>query len=506
MTSNYITAKIRRNELQTEKLINKFRFAISLFYMLMTSLFAALKSGGDGGVFTAFSLIPNSLLFLFSVFLFIYLRDRKSVNNLFKYICVIMDITIISAGVYIGCSFPKLDPPIPYLSIWALFYGLFIILGAFRYSARCANFSGIYSGACYLTVILLKAGSFDFPYYFTLDDKTVTVSFPVFYEFFRVIAMVVTGVITGIACKRNLHLFSVMTETQSAASKAASKTMEQTSDMANTIRKSTDEILHSSNQTLLTANNQAASIHEIEATINEGTQIAAEIADKTSNVASIASKTKTDAVHGFGVLKQNVGQMEEIKDKNDSVISGIISLSDKIIKIRDIIETIDSITDQTKVIAFNASLEAASAKEFGARFSIVSSEVNRLADDIAELTKEIRKQADDMQASSASLIISGKESVKKINEGNNLIKELENIFYEIKAGAQETSEQAQIITVSTQKQRRSSEQINIAIVDISKGLSSFIQSTKAASFCAQELTKMISELDALLAKKKGFGA
>jgi len=506
MNNNYILAKIRREELQTEKLINKFRLALALFYILLTVLFEAVKNGKDGGAFTAYSIIPNSLLLLFSVFFVLYLRDRKYINNYFKYACAAIDITVISVSIYIGCSFPELDPPVSHLSIWALFYFVFIILGAFRYSARCAIFSGVYSGLCFLLIILLKANTFDFPYYFTLNNKTINVYFPVYNEFFRVIAMVVTGFITGIACKRHLHLFSLTLETQSAAAKAASKTMEQTSDITNTIRKSADEIINSSNQTFLTANNQAASVNEIEATVNESVLIAADIAEKTSNVASIASKTKTDAVHGFSVLKQNIEQLDEIKNKNDGVIDGIISLSEKIVKIRDIIETINSITDQTKVIAFNASLEAASAKEFGARFSIVSSEVNRLADDIAALTKEIREQADDMQDSSSALIISGKESVKKINEGNNLIKELENIFNEIKAGAQETSEQAQDITTSTQKQRKSTEQINIAIASISKGLSSFIQSTKSASSCAEELAKIISELDALLSKKKGIEA
>jgi methyl-accepting chemotaxis protein len=500
--NNYIFARIKRDELQTEKLINKFRFAVALFYIFITALFAIVKNIKGGDTFTAYSIIPNCLLLLFSVFLFIYLQNKKAVNALFKYICVVIDLTLISVSIFIGCSFPELDPPVFYLSIWALFYCLFIILGVFRYSVRCANFSGIYAGVCYLIVVLIKVNTFDFPYYFSFNDKTINVNFPVINEIFRVVAMVVTGFITGIACKRHIHSFSDMIEAQSAAAKAAAKTMEQTHDMAEIIRKSTDEILLSSKQSSVTANNQAVSIQEIEATIKEESQIAADIADKTSSVATIALKTETDVGHGFNVLKQNIEQLEDIKNKNDNVISGIVSLGNKIIKIHDIIETINNITDQTKVIAFNASLEAASAKEFGVRFSLVSSEVNRLADDIADLTKEIRKQAEDMQAFSSSLIDSGKESVKKITEGNNLIKELENIFYEIKSGAEKTSQQAQIITVSTEKQLKSTEQINTAIIDIAKGLVGFTQSTKAASSCAEELKKIIIELDSLLAQKR----
>jgi methyl-accepting chemotaxis protein len=175
-----------------------------------------------------------------------------------------------------------------------------------------------------------------------------------------------------------------------------------------------------------------------------------------------------------------------------------VSLGNKISKIRDIIKTINAITDQTKVIAFNAALEAASAGEHGKRFSVVASEVNRLAGDITSLTKQIRGQVEEIQNSSSTLVVSSEESADKINEGNNLIKELEDIFREIRSGAEITANQAQTITISTQKQQKSAEQINTAITDISRGLSSFLQSTRVATSSAEDLTEFMKKLDELL--------
>jgi methyl-accepting chemotaxis protein len=235
--------------------------------------------------------------------------------------------------------------------------------------------------------------------------------------------------------------------------------------------------------------------------MHENTQIAGEIADKTGSVANVASKMENDVIHGFSVLENNIKQLEDIKKKNDGVIAGIIALGNKITKIRDIIKSINTITDQTKVIAFNAALEAASAGDRGKRFSVVASEVNRLADDIAALTKQIREQIEEIQNSSSSLIISSEESADKIMEGNNLIKELEDIFREIRSGAEITANQAQMITVSTQRQQKSTEQINIAIADISGGLGNFLRSTEIAVASAEGLTQMIDELEDLLNKK-----
>jgi len=111
---------------------------------------------------------------------------------------------------------------------------------------------------------------------------------------------------------------------------------------------------------------------------------------------------------------------------------------------------------------------------------------------------QIREQVEEIQNSSSSLIISSEESTDKIMEGNNLIKELDNIFREIRSGAEATSNQAQTITLSTQKQLKSTEQINSAISDISRGLTNFIQSTRIASSSAEELTEIIQELDVIL--------
>lgn len=179
-------------------------------------------------------------------------------------------------------------------------------------------------------------------------------------------------------------------------------------------------------------------------TINDN----ANIIEKTNSVAVIASKMEEDVLKGFQVLEKNVKKMTDIKEKNSGVINGIISLSNKVNKIRDIVRGINTITDQTKVIAFNAALEAASAGEMGKRFSVVAGEVNRLADNIAGLTRQIREQIEEILSSSSFLIVYSEEGSDSIAEGYKLIKDLEDVFMEIRAGAEITSNQAKAITVS----------------------------------------------------------
>jgi methyl-accepting chemotaxis protein len=503
MTDKERNEKIIRDEYEGEKLINKFRFCLAVIFILCIIVVSFLRKFNGLGHFPLRAYSFTGVFLLYSIFLYFYIKKRETLHLYFKYICVILDSFLISGAIWIGCTYPEISPPVTFLSIEALFYIVLIMAGSFRYSVPCAFFSGILSSICYMIVVIANGAVLDLPYTFVLGGKLIPATFPLYNESFRALAMIVAGFTAGLSCKRHLGLFNNMLESQALAAKSALTTVEQTRSLAKIIKGSTDDISIFSKEIFINANNQATSIHEIESTIKENTQIAGDISEKTSNVSGIASKMESDIIHGFSVLEHNISQLDDIKEKNDGVITSIINLGNKILKISDIIKSINTITDQTKVIAFNAGLEATSAGEHGKRFAVVANEVNRLADDIASLTMQIREQVEEIQNSSTSLIISSEESTDKIREGNNLIKELENIFIEIRTGAEITANQAQTITFSTQKQLKSTEQINLAISDLSKGLTNFIQSTRNASASAEELTEIIQELDVILTGEIG---
>ena len=292
-------------------------------------------------------------------------------------------------------------------------------------------------------------------------------------------------------------------ETQTARSaRDARDFRDTTTKLAAAVRESAGAVFLSGEENGVSGG-ESARMEEIENSIDENARIVAEIVNKTSSVSAIASKMEEDVLKGFAVLERNVKKMGEIKDKNSGTINGIVSLSNKVNKIRDIVRVINTITDQTKVIAFNAALEAASAGEAGKRFAVVAGEVNRLADDIAVLTRQIREQVEDIQSSSSSLIVYSEEGSDRISDGYRLIKDLEDIFKEIKSGAEITSNQARIITVSTQQQMKYSGQIHSAVTEVSQDLKNFIGAARTAALSAGNLTERTGELERFLADDSG---
>ncbi len=109
--------------------------------------------------------------------------------------------------------------------------------------------------------------------------------------------------------------------------------------------------------------------------------------------------------------------METIRHDNQHSLKEIVDLGGKSKEISKIMEIIDTVADQTKLIAFNAALEASSAGEAGKRFGVVAAEIRRLADSVTESTGEIAKKVGEIQESIGRLVITSEKGALGIEQG-----------------------------------------------------------------------------------------
>ncbi|MDR2733612.1 MAG: methyl-accepting chemotaxis protein [Spirochaetota bacterium] len=317
------------------------------------------------------------------------------------------------------------------------------------------------------------------------------------------ILFLILGIITGCAImlpglRSHKNRIAHFEQARDASGREEANFHRRCGQLAANIRESADTLCQSMQGVWDQGGDKSGSMDKIEDTIKENSRIAAEIMQKTASITTIASKMEEDVLHGFAVLGKNVKKMEDIKTKNSEIINGIISLGNKVSRIRDIVRVINTIIDQTKVIAFNAALEAAGAGETGKRFAVVSGEINRLAEDIDVLTRQIREQIEDIQSASSSLIIYSEEGSDRIAEGHKLIKDLEDIFKDIRSSAEIASSQTQTITASTESQVKSSEQISLKIGEAAKMLRSSLGADKKTALSVNSLTENIQELESYL--------
>lgn len=258
-------------------------------------------------------------------------------------------------------------------------------------------------------------------------------------------------------------------------------------EIAEKVTGSTQDLVVISEETTATALEQASSVKEILATMENSDDLSRTVSSKAGEVAVVASKTTADVESGFDTLRTNLEKMDEITEANMNTISGIKSLCEQIENIQEVVKIINGIADQTKIIAFNAELEAASAGDAGKNFHIVANEIRRLADSTMDSTKEIRSRIQEIQHASDNLIITSEGGTEKIHEGCELSNTLEEKFTNIRTSSEITAESSNEIKEIIEQQTTAFEQIVETLRQISAGVENSSSSTQAMTHAAEQL-------------------
>ena len=216
------------------------------------------------------------------------------------------------------------------------------------------------------------------------------------------------------------------------------------------------------------ASEQASSIAEISATIEEIKTTTQKMLEKSTKLSESSARTNTESEKGQQAIETMNESMEILQTKMDQISKTILGLNDKTQQISEITETVSDIARQSKMLALNASIEAAKAGESGKGFAVVAGEVKELAEKSQLSTERVQKILLDIRQSAEQAVLVTENGTKSVEENIHQVKLTGDIIASLGAVIEESSLASLQIVSAIREESIAMEQIDLSIKQVDK--------------------------------------
>lgn len=230
-----------------------------------------------------------------------------------------------------------------------------------------------------------------------------------------------------------------------------------------------------------------------------------EMSSTANEVAKLASNTSHDAQHSADAL-HNAEQLFERTVNEFKVVSlefaetrnQILAVAESSNKINGITDVIQSIAEQTNLLALNAAIEAARAGEQGRGFAVVADEVRSLAARTRTSTEEIKQLIQALQSQVTNTVNKIGSNTDKVNATLNEA----NLAYDKLAsatqGIQTITDSAYQVASAAEEQNQVTEHINQSITTIGEATNQIGNLTSTILLVSDKVDAIIHDIDAQL--------
>ncbi len=177
---------------------------------------------------------------------------------------------------------------------------------------------------------------------------------------------------------------------------------------------SSAEISAASRQMLSGLKDQTLKVESSTTAVTELSASIQQVAGNAAQATDVAEQSSTAVVSA-------VSRMEQIRSAVDDAAQKMRDLGESSKRIGNIVEVIRQISEQTSMLALNASIEAAHAGEQGRGFAVVADEVSSLARRVGQSAKDIEALIQTVKEQTAAAIQSMEVGTREVVGGTQLV-------------------------------------------------------------------------------------
>ncbi|CAN5893198.1 hypothetical protein BH11MYX2_BH11MYX2_38940 [soil metagenome] len=155
--------------------------------------------------------------------------------------------------------------------------------------------------------------------------------------------------------------------------------------------------------------------------IESSTTAVTELSASIQQVAGNAQQATMVAEESSTAVNDAVNRMDQIRSSVEDAAVKMKDLAESSKRIGNIVEVIRQISEQTSMLALNASIEAAHAGEQGRCFAVVADEVSSLARRVGQSAKDIEALIQTVKEQTQAAIASMEHGTREVGNGSALV-------------------------------------------------------------------------------------
>ncbi|MBD1569750.1 methyl-accepting chemotaxis protein [Aliivibrio sp. S10_S31] len=230
--------------------------------------------------------------------------------------------------------------------------------------------------------------------------------------------------------------------------------------ISNNVKRSSDELTQFMSDAESNSQRELEQVEEISTAICELSSTSKEVTTNAAYAEDEAQKAITSVKTGQKMLRDSISLTVNINESVQETAQMISMLKHDTLNIGEVTDVINSISEQTNLLALNAAIEAARAGEAGRGFAVVADEVRSLAAKTQQSTTSIQEMITKLQAQSEKANKNMMDNVNLIQESVELAENVKESFDDIVSSVQSISDVNTLVATASQEQFHVTEDIS----------------------------------------------
>ena len=267
-----------------------------------------------------------------------------------------------------------------------------------------------------------------------------------------------------------------------------------TTEAINSIYSTLEQLQSSINGQSAGASEQAAAVNQTTTSLDEIKAMSAQTMEKVQVLGEAAERSRRESEQGGVAVEQAITGMVAIRERVEGIAQTILALSEQTQQIGEITAVVTNLAQQSKMLALNASIEAAKAGEAGKGFAVVAAEVRELAEQSQQSTAQVQKILQDIRHATDRAVMATEEGSKGVSAGMVSVQRSGEVMHQLGEVVRETAMASQQITAVVRQGFIGLEQVTMAMKEINNVTAQFVSSAQQSKSSSADLRRVAERL------------